>query len=670
MPCGEDYFLSEKEKNEKVSGKFLYAVTDFSIFKKDEAYWLEYIGNDTYVGRSDNILNQKFHITPRQLYTLFSQQLEEVQGPSQKEKQVLLNYKPPFDKNPSGEQIIDALIHHLNEQDGLLTAINCVSTKAILSWLKKQKEQKPLPPASSGARYYFDEWIKQQPILKYWDAFLAGIDFNKKEQKATEWNPTNEDVILFNKAITTNAALTPDERAKLDIIRMKFKRRPVIKQEEQKPANEQFPPLEGLDAIKAKYYDDGFKNGFDEGATSVKPAEWSEKDKEMLGRCIVAIPAQGDEIMPTYYLDKLKNWIQVLPERFNLQSEQKWSEDYNEENIQTRFAFYTYKDDPSTLYLSNVFVEETSRNHGFGTRILRAAEKVAEAIGATTISLKVKQDSPANAWYRKNGYKYVAFEDGYDWLKKNLEYMNPNKQEWSEEDKDYYDTIVSKLEIIGDDSGLSNNQIKFLREHCPSHCSNEWSQDDQKMLGDIIRYLEVQKEDRDAPFFDLAISFLKSLRPQSHKWYIKKGHWYMCIVDKPEYGWTKGKVYQSPEDNRIETNYKGSLTNWPDSEPWFRPATHSEIPDNQPHWKPSEEELVALKCAGSTLRDCGHSELAKMVFMIEGKLANLSIIDKSIWKPNEEQMKHLEKCFSHGHTVGLPNQHVLESLYNDLKKLM
>ena len=36
------------------------------------------------------------------------------------------------------------------------------------------------------------------------------------------------------------------------------------------------------------------------------------------------------------------------------------------------------------------------------------------------------------------------------------------------------------------------------------------------------------------------------------------------------------------------------------------------------------------------------------------------------WKPSEEQMKHLERCFSHGHTSQLPNQHVLESLYNDI----
>ena len=163
------------------------------------------------------------------------------------------------------------------------------------------------------------------------------------------------------------------------------------------------------------------------------------------------------------------------------QKEQKpaeWSEDWREEDIQTRFAFYTYKDDPSVLYLSNVFVEETSRNHGFGTRILRAAEKVAEAIGATTISLKVKQNSPVNAWYRKNGYGYVAFEDGYDWLEKNLEYMKPNKQEWSEEDKETFEKLRRLLVICrGEkkfiqeaDYNKMDNLLKSLRP--PQYCEN------------------------------------------------------------------------------------------------------------------------------------------------------------------------------------------------------
>lgn len=99
---------------------------------------------------------------------------------------------------------------------------------------------------------------------------------------------------------------------------------------------------------------------------------------------------------------------------------ESWNEDYNEEDLQTRFAFYTYKDEPGVLYLSNLFVEEASRNRGLGTKILKAAEKVAETIGASSIGLRVKQDSPVNAWYRKNGYGYVASDDGYDWLEKIL----------------------------------------------------------------------------------------------------------------------------------------------------------------------------------------------------------------------------------------------------------
>ena len=153
-----------------------------------------------------------------------------------------------------------------------------------------------------------------------------------------------------------------------------------------------------------------------------QPAEWGEEDEKMLLSIINAFRKGAVSTIGQ------EQWLKSLPERFNLQPKNEWNEDYREEDIQTRFAFYTYRDDPSTLYLSNVFVEEASRNHHFGTRILRAAEKVAETIGATTISLKVRQDSPANTWYRKNGYGYVAFEDGYDWLEKNLEYMKSKPQ--------------------------------------------------------------------------------------------------------------------------------------------------------------------------------------------------------------------------------------------------
>ena len=62
---------TENEKYEYVSGKFIRCVNSFNGFSKGETYWLEYINDDIYVGRSDNILNKKFHITPKQLFQNF-----------------------------------------------------------------------------------------------------------------------------------------------------------------------------------------------------------------------------------------------------------------------------------------------------------------------------------------------------------------------------------------------------------------------------------------------------------------------------------------------------------------------------------------------------------------------------------------------------------------------
>ena len=88
--------LADKEKTDFVSGQFLQCKLSFDDFKEGEHYWLEYVGDDTYVGRSDNILNQKFHITPRQLFTLFSQQLDEKQ---KEQKPLKVGENAYFDPN-------------------------------------------------------------------------------------------------------------------------------------------------------------------------------------------------------------------------------------------------------------------------------------------------------------------------------------------------------------------------------------------------------------------------------------------------------------------------------------------------------------------------------------------------------------------------------------------
>ena len=206
--------LADEEKNDFVSGQFLKCKLSFGEFKEGEHYWLEYIGDDMYVGRSDNILNQKFHIAPRQLYTLFSQQLDEEQEPPKKEEQVSSEYETPmFEETPSDEQIIDALIHHLNEQDGFLTAINCVSTKAILSWLKKQKEQESeeksinwteltwkdineLEGIINNVHYEFRNGIGQESfgkeVLERFREYKGDEYLDEIEQKPVDWKPSKE----------------------------------------------------------------------------------------------------------------------------------------------------------------------------------------------------------------------------------------------------------------------------------------------------------------------------------------------------------------------------------------------------------------------------------------------------------------------------------------------
>lgn len=280
----------------------------------------------------------------------------------------------------------------------------------------------------------------------------------------------------------------------------------------------------------------GLLRAIRDGEYDLPKQEWSEEDERKLQKCIKIVERWEEDYDIAYapYSNTLKS---LRP-----QPKQEWSEDYDEENLQTRFAFYTYKDEPSTLYLSNVFVEETSRNHGFGTRILKAAEKVAETIGATTIRLKVKQDSPANTWYRKNGYGYVAFEDGYDWLEKNLEYMKSNKQEWSEEDEKIRQSIIKDIEFernytfatTGKTIEKYNEQINWLKslslnlkkknEDVAKLCSNEWSEEDEKKITFLERLIRYNVPEGQYGWVDghkggfvtklEAISMLKSLRPQ------------------------------------------------------------------------------------------------------------------------------------------------------------
>ena len=70
----ENYDEAEKEKADFVGDGFIECHADFLDFKEGNTYWLEYIGDDKYNVRSDNLLGKTYHITPCQLYTIFKKQ--------------------------------------------------------------------------------------------------------------------------------------------------------------------------------------------------------------------------------------------------------------------------------------------------------------------------------------------------------------------------------------------------------------------------------------------------------------------------------------------------------------------------------------------------------------------------------------------------------------------
>jgi hypothetical protein len=97
------YEIAEKEKQEFVGDGFIKCFANFLDFKEGETYWLEYIGDDKYNVRSDNLLGKTYHITPCQLYTVFKKltwlEKQGEQKPWSEEDKVMLDEIIDFFEN-------------------------------------------------------------------------------------------------------------------------------------------------------------------------------------------------------------------------------------------------------------------------------------------------------------------------------------------------------------------------------------------------------------------------------------------------------------------------------------------------------------------------------------------------------------------------------------------
>lgn len=215
---------------------------------------------------------------------------------------------------------IIGLIEELQRSDKYFAGVELTD---MIAYLEKQKEQPEEPKIAFGD--WGDKEKKEAIItcLQYmrfvkkitnqeYDDLVKWLEDNLKEQKSTSYSPlcntikdkireyvanhfvtdtiVKTDVKSIVKAMEEGVRLGKEEQKEqkpADLSEMMVHKEPYIAPVPiPMVADEQFPPLEGLDAIKAKYYDDGFKNGFDEGVESVKPAEWSEEDEEIWNHII------------------------------------------------------------------------------------------------------------------------------------------------------------------------------------------------------------------------------------------------------------------------------------------------------------------------------------------------------------------------------------------------
>jgi len=132
------YEIAEKEKYDFVNGQFIECRKSFNEFKEDNSYWFEYVGNDTYIGRSDNILDKKFHITPRQLYRLFTQQHCPKENNVNEETNAPTAYGKYVDEclNEAAEHFFSEGEDKYSVADLFYAGVRCGQ-----SWLKKQDEK-------------------------------------------------------------------------------------------------------------------------------------------------------------------------------------------------------------------------------------------------------------------------------------------------------------------------------------------------------------------------------------------------------------------------------------------------------------------------------------------------------------------------------------------------
>jgi GNAT superfamily N-acetyltransferase len=197
----------------------------------------------------------------------------------------------------------------------------------------------------------------------------------------------------------------------------------------------------------------------------------------------------GKEAHNIHFIEcrKMDEWAELIEPR-----SVEWQDDYREEDLQARFAFYTYKDEPNVLFLSNLFVEEVSRNKGLGTKILQSAEGVARALGASSIMLQAKLGTPAIDLYLKNGFECITEQGGYGWFEKKVEATTANFSEENEKAIHLACEFIRHRVRANDNIG-GVNCLDLIKKLKSIQLGKQWSKDDEAAIDYLIDYCNSQE---------------------------------------------------------------------------------------------------------------------------------------------------------------------------------
>ena len=78
----------------------------------------------------------------------------------------------------------------------------------------------------------------------------------------------------------------------------------------------------------------------------------------------------------------------------------------------------------SCACIYNLSVEEKCRGRGYGNRLLEEAEKVAQKLGASVVSLAAEKDKFMADWYRRKGYRPIFSDKEYITFYKSIKNEN------------------------------------------------------------------------------------------------------------------------------------------------------------------------------------------------------------------------------------------------------